>query len=76
MLKHLEEHILQSNMKSNDIMMYFTTVSFDVDEDSAGDDDYDADDEDAAGDGDDDYDADDEDADDDDGDDDDDYKFD
>ena len=28
MLKHLEEHILQSDMTRNDVMLYYTTVSF------------------------------------------------
>ena len=27
MMKHLEEHILQSNMTRNDVMLYYTTVS-------------------------------------------------
>jgi len=26
-MKHLEEHILQSDMTRNDIMLYYTTVS-------------------------------------------------
>jgi len=28
MMKHLEEHILQSDMTRNDIMLYYTTVSW------------------------------------------------
>ena len=31
LIKHLEEHVLQGNLHSTDVMMYYTTVSFVVD---------------------------------------------